>query len=67
MGHFRWGVPRKKKKVAQNLLKHALILEFLKSDKKKFRLGGSKNKSCSECVETCSCFGIFEIRQIFFL
>ena len=30
----------KKKKVAQNLLKHALVLEFLKFDQKKFLSGG---------------------------
>ena len=47
MGHFRWvagGVPRKKKKVAQNLLKHALVLEFLKSGKIFRWWGGQKKK-----------------------
>ena len=59
------GVPRgEKKKVAQNLLKHALVLEFLKSG---IFFGGVKKKSCSEFAETCSRFGIFEIRQFFFL
>ena len=38
------GVPRKKKKVAQNLLKHALVLEFLKSEKKNSRWGGGGQK-----------------------
>ena len=55
------------KKVAQNLLKHSLALEFSKSDKKKIPIGGGggfvKKKSCSECAETCSGFGFFEIRQ----
>ena len=27
----------------------------------------SKNKSCSECAETCSHLGFLEIRQILFL
>ena len=52
--------------VSQNVLKHALILECLSSDTI-FQWGGgggglgSKNKSCSECAETCSRFGNFEI------
>ena len=33
MGHFRHGGGGSKIKVAQNVLKHALVLEFLKSDK----------------------------------
>ena len=51
-------------KVAWNVLKHALVLEFLKSNKC-FCFGGSQKRSCSECAETCSRFGIFEIQQIF--
>ena len=37
------GGPRKKK-VAQNLLKHALVLEFLRSDKFFFWWGGGGQK-----------------------
>ena len=38
-----------------------LVLEFSKSDKKIFRLGwGGQKNICSECVETCFRFGIFE-------
>ena len=50
-------------KVAQNVLKHALILQFLKSNKKICCWGGGGKtiKSCSECAETYSGFGIFEI------
>ena len=44
-------------KVAQNVLKHALVLEFFKSEK----------KSCSDFDETYSHFRIFKIRDIFFL
>ena len=51
-----------KKKKSWNVLKHALVLEFLKSEKKLFGGGGgATKKSCSECAETCSHFGFFEI------
>ena len=54
-----WGGGRGlKRKVAENVLKHALILEFLKSEKKLFQQGFLK-KSCS-----CSHFGIFKIQKI---
>ena len=48
-------------KVVQNVLKHALILEFLKSNEFVFWGGGAKNESSSDWSETCSRFGIFEI------
>ena len=38
-----------KKKVAQNWLKHALVLEFSKSDKIFFRLGGAKKRLFRMC------------------
>ena len=45
MGCQVGGVPRKKKKkVAQNLLKHALVLEFLKSDEIFSQWGGGGQK-----------------------
>ena len=69
MGHFRWVGGGPPKKVAQNVLKHALVLEILSSDK--FLSvggggGGVKNKSCSEYAETCSHFGIFEMQWFLF-
>ena len=66
-----WGDGGKKIKVPQNVLKHALILEFLKSDEFYYYFfwggGGSKKQSCSKCAETCSHFRIFEIHEISFL
>ena len=51
-------------KVAQNVLKHALVLEFLKSDKFFFLGGGGcqKIKVAQNVLKHALFFGIFGIR-----
>ena len=69
-GHFRWvsgkaGKKNPKKLGAQTYVKPNLV--FFSFSVVMAGGGGSskKKKKCSEFAETCSCFGIFEIRENF--